>query len=285
MRLFRLHPPILQVLVALISLGLLLGGASSVEAKSPIKAIATTSLIGRILEEVGDDRVDVVTIIPPGSCPGHFDMRPGDAKAVADADVFFMHGWEGETLVSTLVEASGNPKLKRYPIGVKGNWMVPEVQIAAIEAITKILVGEDPGNGELYKTQSQKAVEKARSAGERARERAKVAGVSGVNVLCAEMQRGFVEWFGFNIVASYGRPEDLNPKVLQELIDKGRSAKVALVIDNLQSGPNEDLLHRGMYVPRRLRRGDLRHAGGSRSHTRRFRLFLPLGASHWSCGR
>ena len=38
------------------------------------------------------------------------------------------------------------------------------------------------------------------------------------------------------MVASYGRPDTMTPKVVQELIDLGRQEEVTLVIENMQSG-------------------------------------------------
>jgi hypothetical protein len=62
------------------------------------------------------------------------------------------------------------------------------------------------------------------------------AGVANVKVICAEMQAGFVSWAGFNITATFGRPEDLSPADVDQLITEAKQAGVALVIDNLQSG-------------------------------------------------
>jgi len=52
------------------------------------------------------------------------------------------------------------------------------------------------------------------------------------------MQQGFLKWAGFDVVATYGRPEELSPKKMQELINKGKEAGIKLVVDNLQSGPD-----------------------------------------------
>ena len=54
--------------------------------------------------------------------------------------------------------------------------------------------------------------------------------------MCAEILVGFINWAGFNIVTTYGRPDSLTPKVVKELVDTGRESKVTLIIDNLQSG-------------------------------------------------
>ncbi len=60
--------------------------------------------------------------------------------------------------------------------------------------------------------------------------------LSDVNVISAFWQAGFIEWTGLNIVATYGGNETLTPRVLKELVDKGREGEVTLIIDNLQSG-------------------------------------------------
>jgi zinc transport system substrate-binding protein len=50
------------------------------------------------------------------------------------------------------------------------------------------------------------------------------------------MQTRFVKWAGFDVVASYGRPEDLSAAEVGKLVTKAKQAGAALVIDNLQSG-------------------------------------------------
>jgi zinc transport system substrate-binding protein len=51
------------------------------------------------------------------------------------------------------------------------------------------------------------------------------------------MQTGFVTWAGFDVVATYGRPETLTGAKVAEIVTQAKAAGVALVIDNLQSGP------------------------------------------------
>jgi zinc transport system substrate-binding protein len=51
-----------------------------------------------------------------------------------------------------------------------------------------------------------------------------------------EYQAGFAEWAGFDVVATFGRPEDLSPADVAQLVTEAEQAGVALIIDNLQSG-------------------------------------------------
>jgi len=55
-------------------------------------------------------------------------------------------------------------------------------------------------------------------------------------VICAQEQAGFVNWTGFDLVATYGRPEELSVADIEQLVVQAKEAGVTLVIDNLQSG-------------------------------------------------
>jgi len=223
------------VLVLSLVMASLFGGCSS-ETTSKLKVVTSTSLIAQIVERVGGDMVDVVNIIPPAQCPGHFDIKPGDIQKLADADLFFLHGWQGEKFSQDLIASANNPDLTVVKIDLLGNWMTPPVQQEATETITAALCQADTENSAAY--QQSAAEYKNKIAAKEAEIKAKLAQVnlSRVNVICAEMQAGFVKWVGFNIVASYGRPDSLTPQLVKGLVDTGRRVGITLIIDNLQSG-------------------------------------------------
>jgi zinc transport system substrate-binding protein len=218
---------------------LLLGGCSPA-GTSKLKVVTSTSLIAQIVERVGSGGVEVVNIIPPAQCPGHFDVKPGDIQRLADADLFLLHGWQGEMFSQDLIASANNPKLTVVKIDVKvgenDNWMTPPVQLEATDKIVAALCQVDAENSADYQ---ELAIEyKDKVAAKEAEIKAELAevGLSGVNAICADQQAGFVEWVGLNIVASYSQPDSLTPQVVRELVDTGREAGVTLIIDNLQSG-------------------------------------------------
>ncbi|HUU65224.1 MAG TPA: metal ABC transporter substrate-binding protein [Dehalococcoidales bacterium] len=228
-----------HLVIAVLVLGLvfasLLGGCSP-EDTSKLKVVTSTSLIASIVERVGGDKVDVVNIIPPAQCPGHFDVKPSDIQKLADADLFLLHGWQGEMFSQQLIASANNPDLTVITIDIQGNWMTPPVQIEAIDKITASLSQVDAGNGSAYQKSAAEIKDMVEAKGADVEERLVKANLSRVNVICAEEQAGFVQWAGFNIIATYGRPDSLTPQVVKELVDKGREGKVTLIIDNMQSG-------------------------------------------------
>jgi len=226
---------VITILVLSLVIVPILGGCTPTETPR-LKVVTSTSLLASVVERVGGDRVDVVNIIPPAQCPGHFDVKPGDIQKLADADLFLLHGWQGEMFAQELITSANNPDLTVVKIDIKGNWMTPSVQLAAIDEITAILGQVDAKNSSAYQESAAGYKDKIEAKEAEIEAKLAQANLSDVNVMCAEMLIGFVEWVGCNLVASYGRPDSLTPQVVKELVDKGRAAKATLIIDNLQSG-------------------------------------------------
>ena len=206
------------------------------EAPPKLKVVTTTSLIASIVEAIGEDKVEVVSIIPPAQCPGHFDIGPAAVQMLAEGDLFLMHGWQGEVFTEKLIKSANNPNLAAVVIKAKGNWMTPPVQAEATQEIAVALSEADPENRAYYEGKATELQEAVQAKGKELKTWLEASGANKINVICAEMQLGFVKWAGFNVVGSYGRPEDLAPQAIKALVDKAREVNVALVIDNLQSG-------------------------------------------------
>jgi zinc transport system substrate-binding protein len=193
-------------------------------------------LIASIVEKVGGDKVDVASIIPPAQCPGQFDIKPSAVQMLADAKLFLMHGWQGELFTQQLIQSANNPELKVVILNIPGNWMTPTVQAQAVGNITSSLAEIDPQNASYYQSNAESELAAITAKGNELKAKLAAGNLSQVNVLCDAQITDLVQWAGFNVVASYPRPEDISAKKMQELIDQGKQAGVVIVIGNLQSG-------------------------------------------------
>jgi zinc transport system substrate-binding protein len=199
--------------------------------------MAGSSLITNIIQDIADGKMEPRTLIPPGICPGHYDVKPSDIEALANSKALFIHDYqENFKNVTALIEAVDNPDLIIRVIDVQGNWMTPPVQAEAIDSIAQALGEIDQKNSAFYQGKATERAQVILAKGEEVKDRLLEARVGEVKVICADMQAGFVGWAGFDVVATYGRPEDLSVADVEDLVVQAKDAGVALVIDNLQSG-------------------------------------------------
>ena len=209
--------------------------ASSSVASADI--VAGNSLITDIIEDIADGKLKARTLIPPGMCPGHYDVKPSDVETLANSEVLIIHNWQQNMKnITGLIEAADNPDLVIKVIDVPDMPMVPEIQAETTDKIAQVLGEIDPANSAYYQEKAAERMQATLAEGEAVKAKLQAANVSGVKVLCVEYQAGFAEWAGFDIVATYGRPEDLSVADVETLVMAGKEAGVALVIDNLQSG-------------------------------------------------
>ena len=72
-----------------------------------ISAVATFSILGDLVKNVGGDHVDVVTLVGPDGDAHVYSPTPGDARKVAAAKIVFVNGLGLEGWMTRLVKASG----------------------------------------------------------------------------------------------------------------------------------------------------------------------------------
>jgi zinc transport system substrate-binding protein len=139
-----------------------------------------------------------------------------------------------------LIASADNPDLAVVSLDIQttesDNWMVPSVQKEATDRITAALCQVDSQNAAAYQQLAVEYTDTISAKEAEIKTRLESVNLSAINVMCAEMQAGFVSWTGLNVVAAYGRPDSLTPQVVRELVDTGRNSEVTLIIDNLQSG-------------------------------------------------
>jgi zinc/manganese transport system substrate-binding protein len=76
-------------------------------APARLKVLATFSILGDFVRNVGGDRVEVATLVGPDSDAHVYAPAPADAKKVADAKVLVTNGLGYEGWMSRLLKASG----------------------------------------------------------------------------------------------------------------------------------------------------------------------------------
>jgi zinc/manganese transport system substrate-binding protein len=133
--------------VALLALFGLAGGASAADR---IKAVASFSILGDMVKQVGGDRVDVITLVGPNGDAHVYEPTPADAKNLAIAQILFTNGLGFEGWMNRLETSSGfKGKVVVASTGVKPRTMIEE-EGGKSETITDPHAWQSLANGKLY---------------------------------------------------------------------------------------------------------------------------------------
>lgn len=92
------------LLGALVGLALL---TPAVIIAAPLKVVTSFSILNDLVQQVGGDKVEAVTIVGPESDAHSFEPRPSDAKSLQDADLLIINGVQFEAWLPKLTQAAG----------------------------------------------------------------------------------------------------------------------------------------------------------------------------------
>ncbi len=82
-------------------------GAVPAQAQEKVKLVATFSILADLVKNVGGDRVEIASLVPPNGDTHVYAASPADTKRLADAKVVFTNGLGFEGWIPRLVKASG----------------------------------------------------------------------------------------------------------------------------------------------------------------------------------
>jgi zinc/manganese transport system substrate-binding protein len=93
---------------------------SAAPAAAQIKVVATLPFIGSLAQEIGGDRIEVVTLVKPGQDAHYAEARPSMILAARKADILMYNGLDLEIgYLPRIMESSGNPNIQP---GAAGNF-------------------------------------------------------------------------------------------------------------------------------------------------------------------
>ncbi len=126
-----------------------------------LRVVATFSIIGDLVQNVGGDRIQLTTLVGPNGDTERYEPSPADARALAQADLIFENGLGSEPWLDRLYTASRSsaPRV-RVSQGVEvlrdGNeydphfWHDVASTVRVVRTIRDALAGIDPANADAY---------------------------------------------------------------------------------------------------------------------------------------
>ncbi|PIT00740.1 metal ABC transporter substrate-binding protein [Bradyrhizobium nitroreducens] len=145
--------------------------ASPLHAAERLNVVASFSILGDFVRNVGGDRVNVTTLVGPDSDVHVYTPAPGDAKRVAEAKLVIVNGLGLEGWMPRLVQSAGSKAivvtasagiapLKLGSVADPHAWQsIPNAKIYVAD-IAKALAAANPDDAAFFGAQAQAYLEK-----------------------------------------------------------------------------------------------------------------------------
>lgn len=175
-------------LIAQMSLWLLavlvLASCSSPQAAGDgLRVVATTTLVGDVVQQVGGEHIALTVLLPVGADPHTFEPRPQDMAALSEAQVVFINGLGLEEALEPALEANVQGTLVEVSQGIEAlpfegqhegevdehmegdphTWTDPNNVMVWTRNIAAALAQADPANAAVYQDNAQAYIEQLAS--------------------------------------------------------------------------------------------------------------------------
>jgi zinc transport system substrate-binding protein len=200
--------------------------------KARVIVTSDTILSGMIVSLLPSQRYVVDAILPPGQCPGHYDIKLSDIEKTKKADLVI--AFKGMPFMN---KAGPGGKAQLFVDAEGRNWMAPDSYIHGLGLLAGILSRCFPDDRDAILGRRDDASREVRTEANLLLQRVSQAGLSGKPIIASALQKEPLEWMGLRVVGEYGRPEAMSAKEVVRLVRIGKEMQAIAVVDNLQSGP------------------------------------------------
>ena len=140
----------------------LFAAALPANAQNRLNVVASFSILGDLVRNVGGDRVNVTTLVGPDSDAHVYEPTPADARKIADATHVIVNGFGLEGWLPRLVQsAGGRASIVTVTTGIAplklGSdadphaWQSPLNAKTYVDNIRDALIAADPGDAQVFR--------------------------------------------------------------------------------------------------------------------------------------
>jgi zinc transport system substrate-binding protein len=219
----------------LVLIALAIAGCQQSEAPPRAPKIATTtSYLEAAARDLLGDNVRVVRLAEPGTCPGHFDMRPSQVSELRQCRALLRFDFQKSLDAKLAGDGTNNPSV--VEISIHGGMCCPDSYLTACRQVADHLVTFDLLSRTNTQARLQAITARIEALSHDATNRVARAGLAGAPVIASGHQRDFCEWLGLKVVATFRAADTASISEIGAAIDAGKLAQIKLVIANLPEG-------------------------------------------------
>jgi zinc transport system substrate-binding protein len=230
--------PLGRLFLLLLAAGLILAvrAVPGLAGGRPVLVVSTT-MLESLVRDAGDGRFEILTLMPPSACPGHFDLKPSDRMTIRRADLILFHPFQRD-LEQALKPHIGQ-NVKWLVVEEKAPLTIPEAYRETGRRLVAQLEALYPEAGPRLRTAWKESEGKILRLERHYRKAFSSGGKSLPPVLAAYRQKDFVASWGFPVAGVFDTPEGQSLREFSDLVRRAREQGVAAVIGNLQNGDRD----------------------------------------------
>jgi len=194
----------------------------------------TTSYLEAATRDLLGDDLQVIRLAEPGTCPGHFDIRPSQVSELRRCQALLRFDFQRSLDQKLAGDEHDGPQVAE--IAIVGGMCRPDSYLTACQQTADHLVSLDQLSQAAADERLSAIAARLDTMSGEVTNRVADARLVGLPVIASGHQRDFCEWLGLKVVAAFRAADTASIGEIEEAIDAGELAQVQLVVANLPEG-------------------------------------------------
>jgi ABC-type Zn uptake system ZnuABC Zn-binding protein ZnuA len=201
--------------------------------KQPEIAVANSYLLS-VVRDLCGEQTDVMSFVPPGMCPGHFDISPAQVKQLSKCKVLFLFDFQsGIGNSMSRLEERG---LKIYGIEAPEGLCLPKTYLTVAKSVADALSKDNLARRAEHDRRLEVIEKRLDVLAADINVKIEQAGLKDTKVLVSGHQAEFAKWLGLSIVATFAGSDVETPSRINAALMETKDKNIKLVIANQQEG-------------------------------------------------
>ena len=209
------------------------GCAKKTTAVQPDIAVANSYLSAAVNDLCGDQQ-PVFDLVPPGMCPGHFDISPSQVNALCHCKMLFVFDFQQN--IEKTIPRIKERGLKVYSITPSAGMCIPETYLSVVKQVADALSQQQPEQKTHYESRIKEIEKRLAVLSQTIADRIKQSGLQKTTVMTSGHQAEFATWLGLDCVTTFAGRDTITPAQIDASLQEARQHPIQLVIANQQEG-------------------------------------------------
>lgn len=206
---------------------------SSAAPDAPQVAVTNSYLEAVVRDLCGLD-TPVLSLAPPGMCPGHFDISPAQVRELGRCRMLLLFDFQQKVEANlTRLKTNG---LQTHLVKALTGLCVPDAYLSTCREVEALLSNAYPDRAAEFQTRLGVVEQRLAALGDELRTSIASAAATGAKVLASNHQARFAEWLGLEVVATFVGSDVETVSNIDHCLKQAAGQEIRFVVANQQEG-------------------------------------------------
>ena len=224
-----------SLLLSLLLISLYSGGCNKKESsQNPPEIAVANSYLKAVIEDLCGNQQPILSLVPPGMCPGHFDISPSKVNQLCNCKILFAFAFQQN--IEKAIPRIKDKGLKMCCIAPPQGLCIPDTYLAIVKQVVVTLSTEKPSQQTYYEQRLVEIENRMKNLSRELLQQIEQSKLKNSNVIVSQHQAEFVKWLGLNPVSVFSGRDTMTPAQINHNLREADLSKVNFIIANKQEG-------------------------------------------------